>query len=199
MFGLNVQNILFPIKSNHVLTPWSKILTTCRFFVKYIYILLFQNCWMYFFVSVGQCYKCKPFQVQLHVTTYQKSITADMKTMNLMFKNEYVWQRCEFQRRFLETNHRHIKSWQLTKFWNFTVGIQVSLKGQERMCYLSRVFKYLPLLATGSKVISPASLTTVLALSDRRLECKKNMYKFVFLFGINFTLYCIIAMKSQFF
>ena len=160
---------------------------------------LFQNCWMYFFVSVGQCYKCKPFQVQLHVTTYQKSIIADMKTMNLMFKNEYVWQRCEFQRRFLETNHRHIKSWQLTKFWNFTVGIQVSLKGQERMCYLSRVFKYLPLLATGSKVISPASLTTVLALSDRRLERKKNMYKFVFLFGINFTLYCIIAMKSKFF
>ena len=107
---------------------------------------------------------------------------ADLKTMYLMFKNDYLWQKWQT----IDTLNLQLTA---NKFWKFTVGKQASLKGQERMRYLSRVLKNLPLLATGSKVITPASLTTVLALSDSRLECKKKYFCIYFFSVLN--LVCI--------
>ena len=104
---------------------------------------------------------------------------ADLKTM---FKNDYLWQKWQT----IDTVNLQLTA---NKFWKFTVGKQASLKGQERMRYLSRVLKNLPLLATGSKVITPASLTTVLALSDSRLECKKKYFCIYFFSVLN--LVCI--------
>lgn len=97
-------------------------------------LLLFQNCWMYFLCQLVNVTSLSPFKY-----SYQKSVIADMKIMNLMFKNEYVWLRCEFQRRFLETNHRHVKSWQLTNFETSLLEKKHHLKDR-RKCVTGREY-----------------------------------------------------------
>ena len=107
-----------------------------------------------------------------------------------------IGQGCESLRIFLDANYRRTytqKNMQSRLSTNFGASLfecQEFCKEQKKMCYMQFVTnKYLPLFATGSKVIFPASLTTVLALSDSRLECKKENINLGFILDFIIVLY----------